>query len=80
MDTVHECGRWTNGQTVRQTDITITKIVQHIASHGKNDVRDQRTSGKEIAWKKKCGQRGLRTTGGRWKRQNRTELVGSSGA
>jgi len=37
VDTVHECDRWTDGQTDRQTDrITMTKTVQRIASHGKN--------------------------------------------
>ena len=33
MDTVHECDRRTDGRTDR---ITITNIVQRIASHGKN--------------------------------------------
>ena len=39
MDTVHECDRQTDGRTEGRTDrITITKTVQRIASHGKNEL------------------------------------------
>ena len=43
MDTVHECDRRTDRRTDGQTDrITITKTVQRIASHGKNEVMSNR--------------------------------------
>jgi len=38
VDTVHECDRQTDGQTDRQTIITITDTVQRIASHGNNSL------------------------------------------
>ena len=43
--TVHECNRRTDGRTDRRTDrITITKTVQRIASHGKNQAVHSKVS------------------------------------
>jgi len=60
------------GHTLRRNDDSITKQALQWTPEEEDD---QGILGKEI-WRKKCGQQDTSTTGGRWRRQHKTELDG----
>jgi len=71
---------WT-GHTLRSSDDSIAKqVLQWTPQCHRERGRptDQETRGKEI-WRGRCGQRASGLAGGRWRRQDKTELDGDDG-